>query len=201
MAFAQDIQYDDALIDANVEYARDYVWRTYVIANESDFRKYISIADGASLPSDFTAYANDAVYVNNGVEYPLSYIDTEEIGTRKTNPYCLASNTSPSIFFENQKVNTLPSGLTITLGYYPRQPKMFGSTIPDATYDTMPYQSESAIHQLAAEYTLEQLLPEEKAYLLTQQQAAEVLTQNKAFYEGLFDNQMLNSRTESSGSV
>jgi hypothetical protein len=202
MAYAQNIQYDDPIIDANIEYARDFVWRQMVLANESDFRTYITIADGSSLPIDYTAYSNDAVYTYSGSQYSFSYIATEEIASRKTNPYSIASNTSPSIYFEDQKVKTLPAGLAgVTFGYYPRQAKMFGSSIPDSTYDTMPYQSEDLIHQLACEYTLEQLLPEEKAYLLTQQQAAEVLSQNQKFYEGLFENQMLNPRTQSSGSL
>ena len=168
-------------LDLNIERARDEVYRRYVFTEEHRFRKSTTVNNGDALPGDFMLYANRA-YDNSGSK-ALSLIQPSQIGSRTTNAWDTAQNSSGSIMFANGKVYLFPSGTigACTMWYYYIQPRMAGSAIPDSTQDYMPADTEDAIIAGAVVRTLQMLVDEKEKFSLDKAQVNSIVDSLKTF--------------------
>lgn len=194
--FAAQIMFDDDLIDQNVDYGIMRIWKAAVVAREDSMRLVVTLNDGDALPSNFVLYANSGSYLDAGqVERPFAYVPIESIGVQLTSNSSLATTRKPRLFFCDQQIFTIPTGLTgIRFPYYGTPRLLAGETIPDATEDgfgtilnpiPLPAWTQAAIHRAGYERTRQQYLDLEKSYKATEQLIEENDVANKQLFAGL----------------
>jgi hypothetical protein len=139
-----------------IERSRDHVWRSIIIVRDNIFRKFATVNSDANLPADFVSYANNAYYTVSANLVPFAFVNIQEIGAATNNTYALGSATTPKIFFSDQKIRTIPTGLTsIEFEYIFRPTALDGQ--PLSTTDEMPEDTEAMIVRGAFERALSQL--------------------------------------------
>lgn len=139
-----------------IERSRDHVWRKESIVRDNLFRKFATVASDDNYPSDQVMYANNMYYTVSGNLVPFAYANIQEIGAATNNRYALGTATTPKVFFSDQKIRTIPSGLAaIQYEYVVRPTALDGA--PLTTTDEMPEDTEPLITRGAFERALGQL--------------------------------------------
>jgi len=203
--FPTTIKLSDDLIDRYVEHAVRRVWRQFVVSDEADFRKSVTVAHGDPLPADWGWFAGSAYYTVSGEKKPITFIQTQEISHRKTSKMNLATANRPSVYITNQTFKFIPdttmtnpaTGLayaanlsSVTLWYYFRPTSLFGSAVADNTDDGMPEYTQGFIHRAAVEMCMEQLQDDQQAYQQIDKNFSESMQANAKFFAGITSEQM-----------
>lgn len=198
MVYHRGIKLSDQLMIKNIERSRDEVYRRFLNTQENTFRKPVSLADGAALPADFVIFANNA-YWTSGTNFPAALIEVEEIPEVYVNPLVSAVSTGNKYacyYSADQKFNTIPAGLTMTVEYYAKPAALFTTPIDLTLTDNMPEDTEDAIARGAFERCLQVLLDEQTALPYTQAQIAAVSEAAANFYKDYFTVQTQGVQTQ-----
>jgi hypothetical protein len=139
-----------------IERSRDHVWRKEIVVRDNIFRKFATVASDADVPVDYVSYANNAYYVVSSVNVPFAFANIQEIGAATNNRYALGTATTPKIFFSDQKIRTIPTGLSGIQFEYVFKPTALDGA-PLSTTDEMPEDTEAMIVRGAFERALGQL--------------------------------------------
>lgn len=139
-----------------IERSRDHVWRKECIVRDNLFRKFVTVASDDDYPADQVMYANNMYYTVSASLVPFTFVNIQEIGAATNNRYALGTATTPKVFFSDQKIRTIPSGLSaIEYEYIVRPTVLDGAAL--TTTDEMPEDTEAMIIRGAFERALGQL--------------------------------------------
>lgn len=185
------VEIPDQLLIANIERSRDQVWRALVPIREPIFRTTATLATDDLLPSDYVSYANNATYVVSATTYPFKFVNIQEIGSIKKNPFDQCTATAPGLWFSDGRLRTFPIGLTgITFEYVKRPTGFFGAVPPYSETDSLPEDSEAQIVRGAFERTLQNITDEQSGLKLSQAQLQSVGQATERYYNGFFAGQL-----------
>ena len=193
--FEKSVEMPDGLLDKNIERSRDEVFRMFLNIDEHFFRGFVTLADGAEMPTDFLRDTGN-VYMNvSGTDIPATYFPPQDIGHIQTNILAKASVNNPYYSVIGLKLVMFPAGTSnVIFEYYQSPPRMFGDDVPDDTQDTMPPDAEPLIIRGAYARCLQMLADEGAALKLTKEALAEQIASNESTFKMLAANLMQNAR-------
>ncbi len=172
------------LVDQFIEYCAFWVWRALARQNESLFRKTVTLNDGDPLPADWGGFAYRAYYIVNSKRVPFFWTQVQKIARLQTSIYNQAIGSRPALHFAEQKINTLPAGLTnVVVSYYKIPPKLFGQA--DSTDDGLTPNASSYVWRAAAARCMSFFLPAKQAWAYDEKLRQEDSDSIKKFYVGL----------------
>lgn len=183
----------EQIIRLAVHLSRNDVYKRYLPQAEHLFRKSVSIADGAALPTDYVKYAENATYTLSGSTYVFDYIPVEKIAAVKKQSMFKAYADQPKLAIYNQQVHTYPSGITIdNFEYYWYPVDLFAAdnSIPTTTTDNMPQETEFATIRGATERAMRMLMGHDAMVQFLEKNRVQVEQATMEFYRDTFGAEM-----------
>lgn len=179
-----------------LERSRDHVFRGIILERDFLFRTFGAapgtFADGDAYPADWISYANNAYYTNNAKLATFTFVNIQEIGQANNNSMASGVAAYPKIFFSDQHIHTIPSGLSaISIEYIQKPPALLVSPIDLTITDSMPEDTEALIIREAWERTLGQLLNDPASLQLSGLKEDEVQRAAQQYYQDYYQKNIV----------
>jgi len=173
-------------LDEAIDNAKYEVFSEIFSENQFLFRASAAFADGDPWPANFFGLAG-RYYVPGTPNTPVRFVNPGILASVDRNARIAATANAPVVFMCDGLFHTLPDTTTVTIEHFLFPAPLEDPSIVDTATDSMPEWSEPDIITAAFESMLKELLDQQTALVLNQQEVERIEKQLLQVYRDKFE--------------